>query len=103
QFAYDDRISELRARIDRITSRQMLDQEQYEQKLDQILRRQTTLEQRASALHQLPDAVTGSVKPPVLRNEPSRTSPFKPSPINNTEGPTLQGTSQPERGAKLDR
>src|SRR5581483_10184646 len=33
QFAYEDRIAELRAQIDRTTSRQMLDQEQFEQKL----------------------------------------------------------------------
>jgi len=39
QFGYEDRIAELRAQIDRISSRQLLDQEQYEQKLDQMLRR----------------------------------------------------------------
>ena len=30
QFAYEDRIAELRAQVDRITSRQLLDQEQFE-------------------------------------------------------------------------
>ena len=49
QFSYEDRIAELRAQVDRFSSRQLLDQEQYEQKLDQILRRQTALESRASA------------------------------------------------------
>src|SRR5215472_14192739 len=34
QFGYEDRIADLRSRIDRISSRQLLDQEQYEQKLD---------------------------------------------------------------------
>ena len=34
QFGYEDRIAELRAQVDRISSRQLLDQEQYEQKLD---------------------------------------------------------------------
>jgi hypothetical protein len=29
QFAYEDRIAELRAQVDRTTSRQLLDQEQY--------------------------------------------------------------------------
>ena len=37
QFGYEDRIAELRAQVDRISSRQLLDQEQYEQKLEQIL------------------------------------------------------------------
>src|SRR5665213_714932 len=31
QFAYEDRIAELRGQVDRITSRQLLDQEQFEQ------------------------------------------------------------------------
>ena len=36
QFAYEDRIAELRAQIDRTTSRQLLDQEQFQQKLDDL-------------------------------------------------------------------
>ena len=44
QYAYEDRIAELRARIDRTTSRQLLDQEQFDKKLDQIMRREATLE-----------------------------------------------------------
>src|SRR5262245_47674661 len=63
QFAYEDRLAELRARIDRFSSRQLIDQEQYEQKLDQILRRQAALESRAGALNSLGDA-TGSNRQP---------------------------------------
>ncbi|HEX4826995.1 MAG TPA: M23 family peptidase, partial [Xanthobacteraceae bacterium] len=63
QFGYEDRIAELRVQVDRFSSRQLLDQEQYEQKLDQILRRQTALESRASALNGLGD-MTGAIKPP---------------------------------------
>src|SRR6266481_3762824 len=64
QFGYEDRIAELRAQVDRISSRQLLDQEQYEQKLDQVLRRQTALESRASALSGLGGDVTGSIRQP---------------------------------------
>ncbi|HYY36426.1 MAG TPA: M23 family metallopeptidase [Xanthobacteraceae bacterium] len=63
QLAYEDRIAELRAQIDRFSSRQMLDQEQYEKKLEQILRRQAALESRADALNGLGDA-TGATKQP---------------------------------------
>ena len=64
QYAYEDRIAELRARIDRTTSRQLLDQEQFEQKLDDLLRRQATLESRATALAALPiPSTTGSIRP----------------------------------------
>src|SRR3981189_2220281 len=65
QYAYEDRIAELRAKVDHTTSRQLLDQEQFDQKLDQILRRQTTLESRATALGAIPDvSVTGSIRAP---------------------------------------
>src|SRR6478609_2476999 len=64
QYAYEDRIAELRAKIDRTTSRQMLDQEQFDKKLEQVLRRQNQLESRASALGNVPDlSVTGSIPP----------------------------------------
>jgi len=63
QFAYEDRIAELRAQIDRTTSRQLLDQEQFEQKLDEVARRQAALEQRAGALSGMADpTTTGSVR-----------------------------------------
>jgi murein DD-endopeptidase MepM/ murein hydrolase activator NlpD len=65
QNAYEDRIAELRARIDRTTSRQLLDQEQFEQKLEDLMRRQSTLESRATALGGIADpVVTGAIKPP---------------------------------------
>ena len=64
QYAYEDRIAELRARIDRTTSRQLLDQEQFEQKLDDLLRRQATLKSRAVALSGITDPITtGSTRP----------------------------------------
>ncbi len=64
QYAYEDRIADLRAQIDRTTSRQLLDQDQFEQKLDELMRRQATLESRASALSGVADpATTGSIRP----------------------------------------
>src|SRR5262249_2548655 len=80
QFGYEDRIAEMRAQVDRISSRQLLDQEQYEQKLDQILRRQAALESRTTALGGLGD-LTSSIRPPG-RSE-SRAIPLKPSPLND--------------------
>ena len=64
QFAYEDRIADLRGQVDRLASRQLLDQEQFETKLEQITRRQALLESRSSALSSLPDPTpTGSIKP----------------------------------------
>jgi murein DD-endopeptidase MepM/ murein hydrolase activator NlpD len=67
QYAYEDRIAELRAQVDRITSRQLLDQEQFEQKLSLLLKRHAVLEHRTAALSG--DAlITGSV--PATRADP---------------------------------
>src|ERR1700744_2757488 len=87
QYAYEDRIAELRTKVDRTTSRQLLDQEQFDQKLDQIMRRQTALESRATALGSIPD-VTGSISPSAPSHgpapiEPSNGTP-KPNPISDT-------------------
>src|SRR5262252_8866361 len=62
RYAYEDRIADLRAKVDRATSRQLLDQEQFDQKLEQIMRRQAALEAHTAALGAMPD-VTGSIKP----------------------------------------
>jgi len=100
QFAYEDRIAELRAQVDRITSRQLLNQEQFDQKLEQIMRRQATLESRASALAGVPDPTpTGSIKSrPAPITEPSSPGTLKASPISDT----VIFTAPPDREARLE-
>ena len=101
QYAYEDRIAELRSKVDRTTSRQLLDQEQFDQKLDQIMRRQTALESRATALGAIPDtAATGSIRPPArgaAADMPSSGTP-KPSPISDT----VIFVAPPDREARLE-
>ncbi|MFN4935626.1 peptidoglycan DD-metalloendopeptidase family protein [Bradyrhizobium sp.] len=100
QYAYEDRIAELRAKVDRATSRQLLDQEQFDQKLDQILKRQTALEGRAPALGSIPD-VPGAIRPPARGPaiEPSAAPATpKPSPISDT----VIFTAPPDREARLE-
>ena len=100
QYAYEDRIAELRAKVDRTTSRQLLDQEQFDQKLDQIMRRQTTLESRAAAIGAVPD-ITGSIRAPsrgAAAAEPTTTGTPKPSPISDT----AVFVAPPDREARLE-
>jgi murein DD-endopeptidase MepM/ murein hydrolase activator NlpD len=101
QYAYEDRIAELRAKVDRTTSRQLLDQEQFDQKLDQIMRRQTALESRATALGAIPDAAaTGSIRSPArgaAAETPASGTP-KPSPISDT----VIFVAPPDREARLE-
>src|SRR4051812_15315059 len=85
QYGYEDRIAELRARLDRVSSRQLLDQEQFEQKLEQVLRRQSALESRSVTLSGFPDALaTGSAKSTARpnANESLRAIPAKPAPVS---------------------
>ena len=100
QYAYEDRIAELRAKVDRATSRQLLDQEQFDQKLDQVMRRQTALESRATALGTIPD-VTGSIRQPSrgasATDQPASGIP-KPSPISDT----AVFVAPPDREARLE-
>jgi murein DD-endopeptidase MepM/ murein hydrolase activator NlpD len=103
QYAYEDRITELRAQIDRLTSRQLLDQEQVEHKIGEIMRRQTTLESRTSAIAGLPDlAATGSIRTPVRptmpRPDTAGAPALKPSPINDT----VILVAPPDREAALE-
>lgn len=102
QYAYEDRIAELRAKVDRTTSRQLLDQEQFDQKLDQVMRRQSTLESRATALSAIPDvATTGSIRPQGRAASDAGTfsgSTPKPSPISDT----VTFVAPPDREARLE-
>jgi murein DD-endopeptidase MepM/ murein hydrolase activator NlpD len=99
QFAYEDRIAELRAQVDRITSRQLLDQEQFEQKLNALLQRQATLEQRTSALSG-DVAITGSIRPSrnALPAPLPANNPVKASPISDT----VIFVAPPDREARLE-
>jgi murein DD-endopeptidase MepM/ murein hydrolase activator NlpD len=99
QYAYEDRIAELRAQVDRIASRQLLDQEQFEQKLEALVRKQSTLEQRAATLGSLPDYTpTGSIPKPARGSDAGKGSPPKPSPINDT----VIFQAPPDREARLE-
>jgi murein DD-endopeptidase MepM/ murein hydrolase activator NlpD len=48
QNAYEDRVAEARAELDRVASRQLLDQNSFEGKMHDLLSRQARLEQRGS-------------------------------------------------------
>jgi murein DD-endopeptidase MepM/ murein hydrolase activator NlpD len=99
QFAYEDRIADLRAQVDRITSRQLLDQEQFEQKLSALLQRQAILEQRTSALSG-DVTTTGSIRPArnALPAKAPANRPVKASPISDT----VIFTAPPDREARLE-
>jgi murein DD-endopeptidase MepM/ murein hydrolase activator NlpD len=109
QYAYEDRIAELRAQIDRTTSRQLLDQEQFEQKLNELLHRQAALESHASALNGIADPpTTGSINS--QKPSPIGDALLRPQPLDR--GSSLEPSHMPaghgnlkdaDIGAKLGR
>jgi murein DD-endopeptidase MepM/ murein hydrolase activator NlpD len=86
QQAYEDRISALRAQVDRITSRQLLDQQLMETKVSELLHRQSQLTQRHGRLEpilgraaapQLPATVPAQAAKPEIRAGLATEDPFE--------------------------
>jgi murein DD-endopeptidase MepM/ murein hydrolase activator NlpD len=75
QHDYEDRIAALRAQLDRITSRQLLDQQVVEQKVEKLLEQQNALFSRHGKLGSLLDrAEESGLKPadaPTLTGQPA--------------------------------
>ena len=72
QQAYEDRISALRAQVDRITSRQLLDQQLMETKVSELIERQSQLSQRHGRLGPILERAeneVGTRRPPRYRRQ----------------------------------
>ena len=60
QYDYEDRIAALRAQVDRVTSRQLLDQQVVEEKVDKLMEQQQALSSRHGKLDALLDRAENS-------------------------------------------
>lgn len=60
QYDYEDRIAALRAQVDRVTSRQLLDQQVVEEKVDKLMEQQEALSSRHGKLDALLDRAESS-------------------------------------------
>lgn len=87
QHDYEDRIAALRAQIDRVTSRQLLDQQVVEQKVQKLLEQQMALSSRHGKLDQLLDRAerTGVAEAPDTVPIPT------PSPAGKEKQASLTG------------
>lgn len=85
QHDYEDRIAALRAQVDRVTSRQLLDQQLVEKKVEQLLEQQAALTSRHGKLGSLLERAENSGLP---SNEP-------------TARPALSNALVPEKQANL--
>jgi murein DD-endopeptidase MepM/ murein hydrolase activator NlpD len=83
QHAYEDRIAVLRADIDRLTSRQLLNQQAFEDKLGKLVGRQAALDARQDSIANLSQAFRRAGLAPIADAVP------KPAP--NPAGETATG------------
>ncbi len=108
QFAYEDRLAAMRAQVDRIASRQLLDQDSVEGKMQSIVARQAQLENRASMMAMLAENagvlrdVTSSIAPSSPKSIPVSTSAAnapkgKPGKAAPSQNPLL--AVSPQKGA----
>jgi murein DD-endopeptidase MepM/ murein hydrolase activator NlpD len=90
QFVYEDRIASLRAHIDRVATRQLVDQDSFEDRLNELVARQSEIESRAAVLTGLADQAKAAgmdvvVEMPAIEStgslkEVSRPAPKRPTP-----------------------
>ena len=85
QVAYEDRLAAMRAQIDRVTSRQLLDQNTLEGQVHHLLSRQAQLEARAATITALAEQMGLESRPPVAA-ESQRLQPA-PVPLENRPAP----------------
>lgn len=103
QHAYEDRIRDLRAQVDRLTSRQMVDQTELERRVDQVARRQALLETRQAIVTSLKE----SAGAPLPSNRtgvilPGRSAAASPTPRPAVAGDTVRLTPPAERQSRLE-
>ena len=94
QYAYEDRIAEARAELDRVASRQLLDQTSFEGRMHELLTRQARIDEHDRIIEAL--ATQGADRDPLseLREHPGA----KTNAVKGLEAPTRPAL--PEAGAK---
>lgn len=105
QYAYEDRIAALRARLDRVASQKLIEQDSLEGRLEQLVSRQVQIETRQAILTSLAEAAGPAAPRPPAALEgvpaalPAEASAYAPSPRPIPDNPfTLR-----LRGSSLER
>ncbi len=78
QHTYEDRIAQLRLQIDRVTSRQLLDQEAFTVRVDELLRRQQAIEARSVGMGGVVERARGAGIAPQPAADTTRTGTIMP-------------------------
>ena len=87
QYAYEDRLAAMRLQLDRVTSRQLLDQDSFEGKVQHLIAREAQLETRTAIVAALGDRIglsaetTASIAPSSPRATPRAADAGKRAPL----------------------
>ncbi|MBM3609030.1 MAG: hypothetical protein FJX29_11380, partial [Alphaproteobacteria bacterium] len=90
QAAYEERIADMRAQIDLVTSRQLLDQNSLEARIHEMLSRQAQLENRAAVISALAQGAGVAPQPGSAKNRPANGSTV-PVPVPRPQQVTRSG------------
>jgi len=107
QQSYEDRISALRAQVDRITSRQLLDQQLMENKVSELLARQSVLSQRHGRIGPILERAAGETgllpaAAPVPEQKPEVRADAGATPVLAYAAPAGTGSPLPLRTGDVD-
>jgi murein DD-endopeptidase MepM/ murein hydrolase activator NlpD len=104
QYSYEDRLAEARVQLDRVTSRQLLDQNSFEGKVHELLSRQAQLEQRTSIVASMAGQAGLSGEPNASLAERTRLKQAAVNPKAPTTALTAIGAAraQPPADSGLD-
>jgi len=98
QYAYEDRIAALRVTIDRLTSRQVLDQDSFEGKMQELVSRQAQLETRQAIVASLAQLAEQLPRPPA----PTAPAPVQPRLLPQPAAVPLAGAARAQGGPVPD-
>ena len=96
QHDYEDRIAALRAQVDRVTSRQLLDQQVVEKKVEKLMERQTALTDLHGRLNDLVERAqdAGAIQPEIPVPAPKPSTDDKHADASGSPFDALLGTDQ---------
>lgn len=97
QYAYEDRIAALRADVDRLASRALLDQDGVEARVDELATRQAELESRQSLVTALADTLQNGGITPAAKSLPLRSRLIKPEEPVRASGVTSFAPIMPSK------
>jgi murein DD-endopeptidase MepM/ murein hydrolase activator NlpD len=102
QYDYEERISALKAELARLKSRQLVEQQAFADKVDTLMRRQSSLESRQSIVQSLGELATDAGVKNLAPRPLDDTASARPEPDGGPAGDGDTTADRPGKAARLD-